>query len=983
MKLDPANFAAFFHGIHGYKPFPWQQNLVNSLAQNDEWPDVLDLPTGTGKTAVLDVAVFHLALRGETPKSAALRIALIVDRRLVVDNAFDRAKKIADILANPHQASKEGISVVEEVSRRLKPFAYDEKSPLVAQRLRGGAPLEDDWARTPTQPTILCSTVDQVGSRLLFRGYGVSNRMKPVHAGLIGENSLIFLDEVHLSEPFRQTLTAIQKIGKAGIKVVSLSATPSIHSKRSLKLTREDHTHSVLKQRLEVAKPARIHKPCKDNKIFARLLARTAVDIAGRLRKEDGVSAPAVAVIVNRVHLARETFKELRKCKTEAEALLMIGRSRSAVRDQIVREKLAPFLTGASDRSNVSPLFIVATQCLEVGVDVDLDGLVSQVASLDALRQRFGRLNRNGRKIHAEGAIMTLKEDVEKNAEDPIYGDRLRLTWQELAKIAKDDVVDFGIESLETVLRGKSINLPDLLAPQTQAPVLMPAYLDLWSQTCPIPNADPEVGLFLHGMGHMSSDVSLVWRSDLSEKDMSEEKDDTLKTLIQLVPPRAAEMISIPLWAVRKWLTEKQTGPTLYPTIADVPAKTMDEEGPDAPVREQRRGFRWAGADDQRTGLVSPSDLRPGDVLLVPAEYGGCDNFGWAPESNRPVEDVADMAAQPFRGKRHAVRIARDVVHSSAQWQRVLAVLAGSDGSVEPELIERLLDALPTDAEMKSTSEENSDDLPMRPIREPIEALRRAKGRLQIYYPYAKGSSSEGGAVIVARKGLKEEIADIASIPVTEDDRLSNVASVGISIDRHTEDVIDWVKSFVKNLKLPQNIAEDLALAAFFHDAGKADPRFQMLLHGSDAWNQPDGPPIAKSAIGGHGADARKLAGLPKGWRHEALSVRMALTHPRFAEAHDPALVLWLIGTHHGVGRPFFNFVEMQPEANLPACLGIKTWRLALGSGPQSTAFNYQGEDWPKLFEQLKRKYGVWGLAHLESVLRLADHRASEKEELS
>ena len=109
----------------------------------------------------------------------------------------------------------------------------------------------------------------------------------------------------------------------------------------------------------------------------------------------------------------------------------------------------------------------------------------------------------------------------------------------------------------------------------------------------------------------------------------------------------------------------------------------------------------------------------------------------------------------------------------------------------------------------------------------------------------------------------------------------------------------------------------------------------------------------------------------------------MALTHPRFAEAHDPALVLWLIGTHHGVGRPFFNFVEMQPEANLPACLGIKTWRLALGSGPQSTAFNYQGEDWPKLFEQLKRKYGVWGLAHLESVLRLADHRASEKEELS
>ena len=53
--------------------------------------------------------------------------------------------------------------------------------PLLAERLRGGAPLEHDWARTPTPPTILCSTADQVGSRLLFRGYGVSDRMKLVH----------------------------------------------------------------------------------------------------------------------------------------------------------------------------------------------------------------------------------------------------------------------------------------------------------------------------------------------------------------------------------------------------------------------------------------------------------------------------------------------------------------------------------------------------------------------------------------------------------------------------------------------------------------------------------------------------------------------------------------------------------------------------------------------------------------------------------
>ncbi len=812
MKLDPIDFSAFFHGIHGYSPFPWQQNLVNRLAKSNEWPDVLDLPTGTGKTAVLDIAVFHLALRADTPKSAALRIALIVDRRLVVDSTFDRAKKIENALTNPSQSSKKGISIVEEVSRRLKRFAYDENYPLVAQRLRGGAPLENDWARTPIQPTILCSTVDQVGSRLLFRGYGVTNRMKPVHAGLIGENSLILLDEVHLSEPFRQTLTAVQEIGKAKIKVVSFSATPSIQSESPFKLTQADRTHPVLKRRLEITKPAQIYKPCEDNKRFVRFLAQSAIDIADRLRQAGGVPAPVVAVIVNRVHLAREVFKELKECEAKTETLLMIGRSRSAVRDQIVRKKLAPFLTGATGRSNASPLFIVATQCLEVGVDVDLDGLVSQVASLDALRQRFGRLNRDGRKIHAEGAIMTLKEDVAKNAEDPIYGDRIRSTWQTLVDIAKDDIVDFGIESLETLLCRENVSLPDLVAPQTEAPVLMPAYLDLWSQTCPIPNVDPEVGLFLHGMEPVSSDVSLVWRSDLSKKDMSEERTSSLKKLIQLVPPRTAEMILIPLQVARKWLTGQQADPTLSPTVADVPAKAAGGGNSDITIGEQRQAFRWAGCDDQRTELVSPENLRPGDVLIVPSEYGGCDNFGWAPECNCPVEDVADVAAKPFRGKRHTVRIARDVVRSSSQWQRLLAVLADSAGTVEPDLIERLLDALPTDVQMKSISEEDSDDPPVRSTREPIEALRRAKGQLQIYYPYAKGSSSEGGAVIVAEKGLKEELINIATTPVTEDDQFSNTASVRISIDDHTKNVACWVENFIKNLDLSKDIAQDLLL---------------------------------------------------------------------------------------------------------------------------------------------------------------------------
>ena len=49
--------------------------------------------------------------------------------------------------------------MVAEVARRLQRLAGCDEAPLVAERLRGGVPLEHDWARTPTQPTILCSTV--------------------------------------------------------------------------------------------------------------------------------------------------------------------------------------------------------------------------------------------------------------------------------------------------------------------------------------------------------------------------------------------------------------------------------------------------------------------------------------------------------------------------------------------------------------------------------------------------------------------------------------------------------------------------------------------------------------------------------------------------------------------------------------------------------------------------------------------------------
>src|SRR5262250_445621 len=100
-QLAPTDFAAFFKAVWGVDPFPWQVRLLSRLATGQDahhnyagdaglWPDVLDLPTGSGKTAALDIAVFHLALEAAkgTDRRAPLRIAFVVDRRLIVDDAF-------------------------------------------------------------------------------------------------------------------------------------------------------------------------------------------------------------------------------------------------------------------------------------------------------------------------------------------------------------------------------------------------------------------------------------------------------------------------------------------------------------------------------------------------------------------------------------------------------------------------------------------------------------------------------------------------------------------------------------------------------------------------------------------------------------------------------------------------------------------------------------------------------------------------------
>ncbi|MXY52166.1 MAG: type I-U CRISPR-associated helicase/endonuclease Cas3 [Gammaproteobacteria bacterium] len=959
MHLRAQHFAEFLVAVHGHAPFPWQQRLVDELAATDAWPDLLHLPSGAGKTVAVDAAVFHLALRHHTPGRAALRICTVVDRHLVMDHTFAHACQLAAALAQPANAAKgpKGREVVAEVARRLGSLAESPDRPLVAQRLRGGVPLEPEWARTPTQPVVLCSTVDQVGSRLLHRGYGVSARMRPVHAGLLGQNTLVLIDEAHAAEPFLQTLEAIRTYGRADTRTVLMAATPPSakdgQARRKLALSDADLHNPVLVRRLRARKPASMVKVPRNRPAgpaFFKCVLAARQNLA-----QQGVANCALAVVTNRADLARRLFEELRG-RDDFDAVLLIGRCRSVESESSVAERLAPFRTGAPERANARPLVIVATQGIEAAVDIDLDALVTQAAPLDALRQRAGRLNRGGRDIRAPAWILALGEDVGRSP-DPVYGDRIRRTWEKCKELGADDTIDLGgTGPLATLTAEEGAALS---TQRDDAPVLMPAYLDLWSQTSPAPGADPDVSLFFHGKGAAAGDVSLVWRADIALTDLRAAHAEALSRIVALMPPQAAEAVQVPVAAARAFLADRrpQAG-----AVADIPGQHQD----DNPDRSGRFvAFRWAGTDAGATGLVAATEIRPGDVLVLPAELGGCDRYGWHPGSRAPVRDVADRAAAPFVSRRVAVRVSRDVVYSAEDWRRLVTLLDRGDMPIEPDFASRVREELTPEADRPAS--------PQRSIRSALAALAEAPGGLAVH-AYPPGLASAGGAVLVWSAAAQQPARHAVSFPSTEDDAGSHSAPCSVLLDQHSEAVAKVAGDAAATLGLDAATVEDVVLAARLHDAGKADRRFQAMLAGGDDWNVPP-VPLAKSARAS--ARAWQMAGLPPHWRHEAQSVRLCLAHPHF-QANDPALVLWLVGTHHGLGRPFFGFAETAEDPEVLPCLGVSSWPAPATPGPESLAFAFRGETWPELFDTLRRRYGVWGLAHLEAIVRLADHRASE-----
>ena len=207
-----------------------------------------------------------------------------------------------------------------------------------------------------------------------------------------------------------------------------------------------------------------------------------------------------------------------------------------------------------------------------------------------------------------------------------------------------------------------------MTAPLTDAPVMLPAHVDTWCQTHPTPAPDPDVSLFLHGPQSGPADVQIIWRADLPT-DLRQIDRQDLIDLINLVPPSGMEALPLPPGRARQWLRNvpgRRDFGEPEGVLADVEAVRDEEESrPGSTRRTHRVALRWRGGEDERTELVGPDEILPGDTLIVPASYGGCDRFGWDPLAVGVVSDVADGCALLGRW-RPTLRLRREVIES---WQ--------------------------------------------------------------------------------------------------------------------------------------------------------------------------------------------------------------------------------------------------------------------------------------------------------------------------
>jgi CRISPR-associated endonuclease/helicase Cas3 len=879
--MDVIEFGNAFRSLTGNDPFPWQRALYDHFAIGD-FPASCNLPTGLGKTNV--IAVWLVALLNK-PMNIPRRLVYVVNRRTVVDQT---TTEVENIRAN--------LQKLTSISAPLRTLAIS--------TLRGQFADNREWSADPSRPAVICGTVDMIGSRLLFSGYGVGFKGKPLHAGFLGQDVLLVHDEAHLEPAFQKLIMGIETEQAVGertgnlpwpkLRVMELTATPRggtdvfelTEAEKMPPAKMPEESSSPLRtvwSRLQAKKGIAFHTPDGEKvKIAAKI---------GELAKERGQASPnsSILVFVNSLENHAVVCNSLKGEKYQ----VLTGTMRGLERDQMADPRketgcriFARFLkppkpdANETERWKITPMdgtvFLVCTSAGEVGIDISADHMICDLTTYERMAQRMGRVNRYGSGDAMIDVVHEANPDKKKET-DP----REQARWRTLELLRELPLLAnrYSASPLALMrLRGREDLKSKFDLAYTPPPTILPVtdiLFDAWALTTirdKLPGRPP-VEPYLHGISDWEPpETHVAWRKEVGIIAGARLEEYPPKDLLELYPLKPHELL-------------RDRSDRVFKHVVDLAGRR-----PTDPV--------WLVDDDGNVEVLKLEGLADTNrkerinyktILLAP-DSGGLEN-GLLNGGSMTADDVADLwFLDVDRKERRRIRLWED-------------------------------DEEPADFEKK-----------FRLIQEII----------------IKDDEDEEAEPTIWRWYVR---------PTSADDDGSKSAKTPITWQHHTNDVEDGAEKLADALLKDQpNLHKALVLAARFHDLGKKRIAWQRSIGNPtpDNWHAKSGKdPIT-------GKMWRPLELTP--YRHEFGSLIDLENEEEFKQLgseDQKELIRHLIAVHHGYGRPHFpRELAFDPER------------------PQ-TAADQVAIDVPSRFGRLQRKYGRWGLAYLESLLRAADWAAS------
>ena len=543
-------FDELFELLTDNPPFPWQQRLFKEFAEG-RFPSC-DIPTGLGKTAVLPIWLIALAHR---PDRVPRRLVYVVNRRTVVDQTTTEAEKLRNRLTGKYDKENTELQPLRNALHKIYAPIVDDDSPLAISTLRGQFADNREWSANPARPAIICGTVDMIGSRLLFNGYGCSFRSSPLHAGFLGHDALLIHDEAHLEPAFQELVESIVNEQNEGrfpdfdpdrrLKVMELTATSrnlnagAERSKDRFRLNSDDEAHSEVQKRLKASKQINLH-PIEDKKKLSDELASLALNYRE--------SALTILIFARSVDCVEQVADKLRKANQHVETLT--GTMRGLERDQLARcnPVFQRFLPESSRNFKVDlpegTVYLICTSAGEVGIDISADHLVCDLTTFDSMVQRFGRVNRFGDRTDTCIDVVHPADFGKADKLGPYDASREK-TLALLKKLEKDhDASPLALRkfAVEKDLAEAFAPLPTILPPTD-------ILFDAWSLTTireKLPGR-PDVEPYLHGIADWEPPVTIVaWRQEVEWITGDLHSEYPPKDLLDDYPLKPHEQLQLP-----------------------------------------------------------------------------------------------------------------------------------------------------------------------------------------------------------------------------------------------------------------------------------------------------------------------------------------------------------------------------------------------------------------------------------------------------